>query len=127
MMAFQNSVFSVVESFWLAVFKRFTGRSVFGLVFLRFYKVAYLMELDILGKTNVCTAHWSLSGICARSVRNADSPLGALRASLMGRFIRVSPVSLLIQVNCASSHMHSVLLKAISQCFRGMLRLLRGE
>lgn len=54
--------------------------------FLMFHKVAYLMELDSLAKTNVCTAHWSLSGISLSiSVGNADSSLGAVCASFNGQ------------------------------------------
>lgn len=71
------------------------------------------MELDSLKKTNVLTVHWSLSGICSHSLWEMQIPPSGLHAlSLMGRFIRVGPVSLLIQVNCVSSHMHAFLLKA---------------
>lgn len=101
-------------------------------MFLRFHKLAYLMEPDSLGKTNVYTAHWSLSGICTLSLARSLSetqipPSGLCMLSLMGRFIRVGPVSLLIQVNCVSSHMHSQSFSKLSRYFRGMLRLLRGQ
>lgn len=52
------------------------------------------------------------------------SGLGVL--SLMGRFIRVGPVSLLIQVNCVSSHMRAQSFQKRRRYFRGVLRCTSG-
>lgn len=66
----------------------------------------------ILGWKKVSTGQWILPPIVSSSFSaflthcNDVHPLGLRMLSLMGKFIKVSLVSLRIQVNCVCLHMH---------------------